>query len=140
MINIIQLSGYLIREIEIKTEEGEIIASSTIAVFQKNNQRIDNETLVVDLVFKRECAVFALEKLNGGSKIFVEGQFKEKQSKKYVDVKVIHILDCNTQFSSSNGFSVSSSISLDSDKTEEDQNLFNDSIDIDEDEGVKFKF
>jgi single-stranded DNA-binding protein len=142
MINIVQVSGYLIREIERQTEEGEITACTTIAVYQKNGKEKDPnaDTLLIDLVFRRDLIAFALENLHGGSKLFVDGQMKKVKSKHYVDVKSIHILDCNSQSSSSNGFSISSSSSLDFDETEEDQNLFEESIDSDKEEGVKFKF
>lgn len=134
MFNIITLSGYLIRDIEIVTEEGDISAHSTIAVYEKNGQSKDphEETLLIDLVFRRDLIAFVLENLHGGSKVFVDGRIYEKNSTHYVIVKSILVLDCASQSSSSNLFCMNS---VDFDENDNDQNLFEDSID----EGIKFK-
>ncbi|MDD2267059.1 single-stranded DNA-binding protein [Sulfuricurvum sp.] len=138
MFNVVTLSGYLIRDIAITTEEGEMSARSTIAVFQKNGQlkNTNEETLLIDLVFRKDLIAFALDNLHGGSKVFVDGRIYEKNSKHYVIVESVQILDCVSQSSSSNLFCIDN---MDSEENGNDQNLFEDSIDIDVGEGVKIK-
>lgn len=138
MINSVTLSGYLITGIEIKKEEGEVIACSCIAVHEKNGKWQDPNanTLLIDLVFRIDLIAFACDNLHGGSKIFVEGRLEEKNSKQYVGVNCIHILDCGSQSSSANNFCIDRMYAEDN---SDYKDLFEHSMDSD-DEGVKFKF